>query len=190
MAEIATHEPLEVTAGDRVTWKRLLDDYKPEDGWVLSYTFIAKWGKLTLTATDNGDSHHLIDEAPAVTNEWLHSNYKWQAYVTRAADRFKVSHGTLVIHPNYENLDRLNDVFESRKILDALKALLLNKATQDQLAYSVSTPNGGSRSITRLSLTELRETINFYEWKVKQEEIQQRIRDGLGHSNKIVTRFK
>ena len=35
--DIATTEPLSVTAGDLVTWTKSFDEYPTADGWALSY---------------------------------------------------------------------------------------------------------------------------------------------------------
>ena len=71
-----------------------------------------------------------------------------------------------------------------KKVLDALEATLENKASQDQLSYSIA-----GRSLSRLSPTELIQWRDRYREEYNREVQAERIAQGLGNSNKIRVRM-
>lgn len=121
----ATTEPGRVTAGDTVTWTKSLSDYPASAGWVLAYTLINSAAKITLTATASGDDH-LVTAAAATTANWAAGTYSWMATVTKAAERYTIGQGTLVIAPNLAALTTSDTRSSARKALDAVNTLLEN----------------------------------------------------------------
>lgn len=99
MADVPTTEPTEVTAGDTLTWQRALADYPASAGWVLTYALVAAASQITITATADGDDH-LVSVAAAASALYTPGDYAWQAYVTKAAERYTVGSGSLTIRPN------------------------------------------------------------------------------------------
>ena len=63
-------------------------------------------------------------------------------------------------------------------------AVIEKRATKDQESYSL---NG--RSLTRTSVEELQRLKNNYQAMYNAEVRRERIKNGLGHSGKIKTRF-
>ena len=47
-AETPTKEPTQIRAGDTVTWKKTIDDYKANDGWTLNYSLRGNSEAITL----------------------------------------------------------------------------------------------------------------------------------------------
>ena len=48
--DIASKEPTQIRAGDTIEWKRSIDDYKANDGWMLEHAYAAScrstYGKM------------------------------------------------------------------------------------------------------------------------------------------------
>lgn len=98
---IPTTEPTQIVAGDTVNWTRTLADYLSTDSWVLSYQFRLQegTGTLTVTAATLGTGYAATitaaQSAPLPAGLW-----RWDAYVTKAAERYRVDSGTLTVAPN------------------------------------------------------------------------------------------
>ena len=188
MTDIPTNEPLQVTAGDSVTWKRSFSDYPAADGWVLTYALQHSSNtKITLTASADGDDH-LVSEVAATTAAWGPGIYSWQAYVTKAPDRYQVDTGTLEILPDLSALTNYDGRSHVKKTLDAIEAVIEGRATKDQESYSFST-GGGSRSLSRTPLADLIMLRTKYKFLYESELNAERVAAGLGTNKKIVTRF-
>jgi hypothetical protein len=119
----ATTEPSRVTAGDTVAWSKSLSDYPATDSWVLSYTLINSAHKITITATASG-ADHLVTESAATTADWNAGTYTWQAIVTKAAERYTVGQGTLVVAPDIAAATTLDTRSTAQKALDQVNATL------------------------------------------------------------------
>jgi hypothetical protein len=177
---IPIYEPEIVTEGDTVTWRRYLADYLPADGWVLSYALVNSSGQITFSSTADGQ-YHLVSVPAATTADWDAGEYQWQAYVTKGSDRFTVGQGSITVRSNFA-ADSLgaDNRSHARKVLDALKASMENKATSDQVAMSIR-----GRSISRMSPAEMIKWIDFYEKQVAKEDEVERRRRGVGSPRKI-----
>ena len=78
MADIPTTEPAAVNAGDTVRWRRALADYPASAGWALTYTLLNAAGKITITASAQGDDH-LVSVPAATSAGWAAGDYAWRA---------------------------------------------------------------------------------------------------------------
>lgn len=128
----ATFEPTRITAGDTTTWLKTLTDYPASAGWVLAYTLINSASKYTITATASGDDH-LATSTAAATAAWLPGTYTWQAAVTRAAERYTVANGQLVVAPNLAAATTYDTRSSARKALDAVNTAMETYGTKAYL---------------------------------------------------------
>lgn len=181
---IKTVEPSEFIAGDSVRFIKELPDYLPEAGWALTYVFINQRERYTVAATDSGDGKHDVELTPTVTGDYSAGEYKVHGYVTDGTDRHTIYAGSLVIQPNYTNpsYDPRSHV---KKVLDAVQAVIEEKATEDQQAVTI---NG--RSITLYSIPDLLKLRDKYKAEYAEEKKRERIKKGLGHRGKIQARFR
>ena len=115
----ATLEPSRVTAGDTITWLRSLADYPASAGWVLSYTLINSAAKISITATASGDDH-LVGVLAATSAAYAPATYTWHAAVTKAAERYTVGTGQMVVAPNLAAAATYDTRTSARKALDAV----------------------------------------------------------------------
>lgn len=187
-AAIPQVEPLEFRAGDTLHWQRELDDYLPGDGWTLKYVAVTTGQQITITATVVGTIYDIFLTSSA-TAAFNTGRWHWQAYVTRSPggieERYTVSEGDWDI---YANLATVTGGVDSRshakKVLDALEAMIEGKASIDQQEYTIH-----GRSLKRLSPAELIQWRSFYKNEYAREVTADRIAQGLGARNKLVTRF-
>ena len=122
MTDIATTEPTIITAGSTIQWTKNLSDYKPEDGWVLSYRFFSVSQNKEVTATDNGDSTHLAVISATASGGYTSGDYNWQAFVTKGSERFDVGCGEL--HVNAYPTGAVEGRSHVKRTLDAIEATI------------------------------------------------------------------
>ena len=186
---IPTVEPLEVIAGDTLTWKKSFSDYPASDSWVLSYALV-KDGKIILIddteVTTDGD-YHVVEVSAETSAAYTAGTYKWQAYVTLSGARYQVGEGTMEIKPNFATQSTGYDGRTTvKQTLDALEAMMLRKASKDQMSLTV--PNG--RRVDRLSPEQLLMWRDRMKSEYEKEKQADRIARGLGGGNHIMVRFR
>ena len=165
-ASAPSRELERATAGLTWAWRR--DDlgaYPPADGWALKYKFRSATTVFTVEATADGGGY-LVSVPAATTNGYAAGSYSWLAYVERGADRFGTGTGIMVVDAVFDDSDPRT---HARKVLDAIEAVLENRASQDQMNYSISV-GGSSRSLGRTPLADLIALRSRYRTEVKAEE--------------------
>lgn len=184
--------PARHVAGDLLTWSRSLPEYPSAPGWELRYALSSPTvqiplthGTASVTIQDAGGGAWTVTVPAATTATWAAGAYLYQEYVQKSggAERKTLASSRLEILPNLAagaaDL-RSND----RKMLEALEALAVGKATKDQLSYSIA-----GRSITRLNPDELIRWTEYYRARVAQEEAAERAALGLGGQPVALGRF-
>ena len=178
--------PEEIVAGDSVSWTIANGDYPASDGWVLTYALVNSSAQITITGSASDDDH-LIELAASTTSDYTVGTYRYQAYVTSAAlsERYGIDEGTVIIRPNFATQGSgYDDRSHAKKTLDALEAVILGKASKDQLSYSIA-----GRSIARLSPTELIEWRNIYRAEYNAEQMAELRKRGKATGNQVKVRF-
>ncbi len=184
-ASIPKKEPDSFVAGDTVKWTKYLSDYLPSDGWTLKYIFVSDAAQETVTGTDNGDGSHLLTIAAATSAGYAAGIQYWQAYVTDGTDRYKVAEGRVEVKPDFESQTNGYDARSHiKKVLDALEATILGKASKDQMSYSIA-----GRSLDRMEPGELIKWHNHYQILYKQELQAEGMANGDAPANKGQVRF-
>jgi hypothetical protein len=178
-------------AGDTLKFTKSLGDYLPSVGWVLTYSLVKDGDQEAITATDNGDETHLVNVAATVTAAYSAGIYRWQSYVTKAAERYSIASGTIEAVADFAAATSgLDARAHCKRTLDALEATIEGKASKDQAGYSISFGEGGaSRSISRLSFGELIEARKFYKNEYQRLIRQQRVSQGLDSGRTIHIRM-
>lgn len=183
-----TREPLSVVAGDTLKWKKSSLANFPSPEWVLTYELRSPVlsTPIQITAVQDGTTSDYSITVPAVTSAlWIAGEYSWSAFVTKGTERKQIDSGSMDVQPD---LAQASADFDGRsyvkKVLDALQALILGKATKDQQSYSI---NG--RSISRLTPEELITWENHYKHLYQKEKRANDLKKGIGAPTKISTRF-
>ncbi len=198
---MAHPEPLEIIAGDTLTWIRRdveaayendageiqYEDIKASEGWTLKYVAVGQLGSITITAsadTDDPDDFCFTATA-AVTAAYVVGDYKWQIVATKTTTRYTIDSGVVSVTDNIAGRSALYDNrSHAKKMLDAIQAVLEGRATSDVAQYSIS-----GRSIVKMPILDLLRMKALYAAEYESEQAADRIAAGLNPGNKIRTRF-
>lgn len=184
--EIPTTEPLKVTAGDTLTWRRNdFSNYLPADGWALSYVLINAEGKITINAATSGTGY-LITVAAAISADYTAGLYKWQAYVTNSGtgERVNVGKGSIEVLPNFSAAATYESRSVVKQTLDAIEAVILGRASQDQESYAIM-----GRQLKRTPIEELLKLRDKYKSLYAAEIRAENSANGKNGKNSIAVRF-
>lgn len=142
--------PLKLTAGDIWTWTDSLSDY-PATLWTLTYYFRGPTSLAAAVGVASG-TDHVVTVTAAITASLAQGLYDWQAranLILTATTIETVASGRLTVAANLANAAVDHRSFNVR-VTEALKAVIENRATTDQLSMSIA-----GRSLSRMGWDEL-----------------------------------
>tara|TARA_R100000734_G_scaffold5835_2_gene5040 strand:- start:80 stop:667 length:588 start_codon:yes stop_codon:yes gene_type:complete len=182
-------EPSLLQLGDFWSWKRtdLNNDYS-NSLYVLSYEFNLIDGSthanFTITASASGDDY-VVEVASATTATYTKGNYNWVSYITRSSDsaRIKIGEGFTEIEDNFATTST-SVRSHAKKVLDAIEAVIENRASMDQSSMSIA-----GRSLSRLSIDELMTFRDRYRAEYLKEVKRARIKNKKPSGNIIGVKF-
>lgn len=184
--------PARHVAGDFLTWERSLPEFPSSAGWALRYALSTPTvqiplihGSSSVIIQDAGGGAWTVSAPAGTTAAWAAGSYQYQEYVQKAggAERRTLASSRVEILPNLA-AGAADLRSTDRKMLEALEALAVGKATKDQLSYSIA-----GRSITRLNPDELIRWTDYYRARVAREEAAERASLGLGGQPVALGRF-
>tara|TARA_R100000329_G_scaffold100359_1_gene82835 strand:- start:774 stop:1364 length:591 start_codon:yes stop_codon:yes gene_type:complete len=183
-------EPDTIVIGDRLVWRRddLANTY-PIGSYALTYEFHEDSGgggshKFTITATEAEDTY-FVEVASSTTASYSDGDFIWNAFITRSSDsqRIRVDTGRTTIVKNLANTNA--DLrSHAKKVLDAVQAVLENRASVDQASFSIA-----GRSLSRMSIDELLSFRDKYKAEYLQEIKKARIKNKQRSGNTIEVKF-
>lgn len=182
-----TEVPDELQLGDFWAWKKdnLASDYPTAD-YSLSYEFNlidgATASNFTLTATESNDEYII---STSNTGSYTKGEYNWVSYITRTSDsaRVKIAEGYIEIQDNYATTSA-SVRSHAKIVLDAVKAVIENRATMDQSSMSIA-----GRSLSRMSISELYELKDRAQRDYNAEVKKTAIKNGKSSKTTILTKF-
>lgn len=180
-------EPADLVIGDRATWKRkdLGLEYPPAT-FELKYSarLEGESTEIEITATESGNEY-IVEVSSVTTGGWTAGRYQWQAYITRSADseRITIDSGSFEVLEN-RDLSTVDSRSHNRKVLEAIRAVIEDRASKDQESYSID-----GRSLSRTPISDLITLENRYAWRVKGEEDAERLANGIGTGNHMQVRI-
>ena len=157
--------PKTITAGFDVEWDESLAEYSAETYGLSATLILTSSGatRITVAATANGTDFSFSIPASSTAN-YTAGDYKLYLYATLGSSKYLI--GTQDVEIKANPLTATGDQrSHTRKVLDAIDAVLENRATQEYASMSI---NG--YSITQLSPAELLKLKDHYEAKLKQEQ--------------------
>jgi len=186
-ANFPTEVPDELQLGDFWSWKKdnLASDYPTAD-YTLSYEFNlidgATASNFTLTATESNDEYII---STSDTGSYTKGEYNWVSYITRTSDsaRVKIAEGYIEIQDNYATTSA-SVRSHAKIVLDAVKAVIENRATMDQSSMSIA-----GRSLSRMSISELYELKDRAQRDYNAEVKKAAIKNGKSSKTTILTKF-
>lgn len=182
---MATIENL-ITAGDTLAFTTSVPDYPATDGWTLKYRLAprAAGTAIDIVASASG-ADYVVQVAASTTVNWATGFYTWTAFVESGAERYTVDRGQLEIRPASSTLAAGTDGrTHARTVLDAIEAVIENRATVDQESYAI---NG--RSLKRMPISDLLKLRQIYRAEVAGEEAAAKLAAGLGVARKVQVRL-
>ena len=187
-ANYPTREPEELVVGDRWAWKRPdLSASYPTADYTLTYSCDKEGsGTTTFSITANESAgQYLVEVASATTANYSAGTYAWQAYITRASDsaRTSVGAGTFTVLANL-SASTADPRSHVKKTLDAIEAVIENRATIDQMAYSIA-----GRSLSKTPLADLLKFRDSYKAEYATELNTERRKNGLPPRNRLLVRL-
>lgn len=175
-------EPLQITAGDFIQWLRAGGNY-PAPDWDFSYILINATNKYSINAADSG-TDHLVTIDATTSAAYVAGLYQWQAYATNGSQRMTVAQGEMTIQPNFSGVSVLETRSTTKQTLDAIEAVILNRASTDQEMYTI-----GGRSLKRTPLADLVKLRDRYAAMYLSEQNAEKVKNGLAKGNRIFVRF-
>ena len=186
-AAIPTSEPSALRAGDTWKWTRSLPDYPASAGWTLKYRFKNSTGGFEIVASASGNDYS-ITAAAVTTATYTAGTYTWEAWVEGgSSEKYTIDEGTFVVKPDYRAVAAgaaLDDRSHAKKVLDAITAVIENRASKDQERYMIA-----NRELWRTPIPELLKLRQRYLSEVNAEINAQKINDGLASGRKIQFRL-
>lgn len=183
---IATIEPVQVRAGTDIRWTQDYADYPPS-GWTLQYVFASTKDKITVDSTDDGDGKHLLRISSATSAGLSFVDYFWsKVFIQKGSPSEKVyiGSGVMSVLPDLTDVSSYDGRSHVKKVLDAIEAVIENRATKDQESYSFA-----GRSLSRTPIQDLITLRNTYKGLYDAELAQVRIASGQKGSTRILARL-
>lgn len=183
-------EPLTVTVGDFIQWKRsdLVDDYPTATH---SATYVARITgggstEVQVTGTESSPDYYLFTVTSAQSEAFVPGYYHWQLEITETAsgNRIVVDTGTFTAYPDLD-VNNSDPRSHAEIMLDKIESLLEGRADSDVSSYSIQ-----GRSLAKMSITDLIEWRNYYRREVKKEKRDSDIKNGRQSSTSVKVRFQ
>lgn len=158
--------PAKIKAGLTFSELKTLTGY-PAPDWVLSVVLRGP-AVIDLTGTAEGSQHRLAATATA-TAGFAPGHYAYSARVARGDVVVEVDFGTVEVLADLSQSSGGQEVrSHARIVLDNIRAVIENRATQDQQKYTIETSNG-RRELWRTPLPELLQLETLYAARVSAE---------------------
>lgn len=170
-------------SGDSVNWEQQFDLY-PASSYDCEYVLINDTGKNTISTTKDGDIFKV--ELTSVQSVFNAGTYKIYAIITEATNKYTVEVKNIEVLESLTSLNSKNIVSHNKKVLDSICAVIEQRATYDQMSYSI---NG--RSLSRMPIKDLLYFKEYYSNLVNSEVAKENARLGIkvNKKNKIYVSF-
>ena len=176
-----------LVAGDTLDFLTTVPGYPPTDGWTLNFRLTPRVGAgsaITFSASTSGSAYR-AQVSPGTTAAWPAGDYTWASWVSKTGARYSVDSGQCTIRPDPSTLASGTDTRgHVQKVLDAVEAVIANRATYDQMEYSI---NG--RSLRRMDIGDLLKLRQLYLGELRAADAAARLSAGLGGAPRLQVRF-
>jgi hypothetical protein len=182
--------PDKFSAGDSISWTKANSDCPADEGWEVTYYFRGPQ-QFSVVGSAYQTSDYLFELEGADTASKTAGVYWYDAYADDGTDRVKIDEGEVEL---LVNLETYSDVTEYdgrstvKKILDAIRATLEDKATADQGALLI-TYSGMQRQVSKIPVADLLLLEKRYAGLYAGEVAEGKLEAGLASGNLIKTEF-
>jgi 3-dehydroquinate synthase class II len=161
--------------GFKYSWDEIIENY-PSSSYTAKITFTNAAATVTITAMANDDGSYRFTVA-GDTFETA-GDYRAALYIVDGSDNILIKEIDITVLPSVSSAADLRS--HNKKVLDAIKAVLENRATTDQLSISIA-----GVSLSRMSIDQLLQLKNYYEQLYKQEQRTEAMERGEKSPNSI-----
>lgn len=176
-------EPRELVIGSRWAWKRPdITSVYATSAYTLKYVFADQDGSQDITITASKvDSAHVVELASTVTATYKPSDFKWKAIIVRDSDSEEI-----VLDEGFATVVKQKGNVSSHvyKVLMAIRAMLEEKATKDQMSYTI---NG--RTLQRYTFDQLMKLEAQYARRYKKEQDAINLKNGRSTKSRVLTKL-
>lgn len=181
--------PALIYAGDTVKWTEpAVGDYSSGGGWGASFSLRHQTGNDALNIAGVSDGYGWTFTITAVQSAALHpETHWWQLVVTKAAERFTLGTGSLVVQANLAaGTNTYDGRTQAETDLDALRAEIRARVS----GGSVQEYTIGTRSLKKMPMPDLIALESKLKADVALEKRRQRIAQGLDSGRSVFVRFQ
>ena len=165
-ATIPTYVPDTLPAGVDWQWTWSSPDFAPADVSALKFYFSGA-ASFSITATA-GSSDFSVSVANTTTADYTAGTYKWSAVATVSGKDYVADYGVMVITANVKATG--DQRTHAEKMVSNIEAELEARITGDGSGHdSYAIGGAGSRSLAKISTTELQKMLAIYRAQVEQE---------------------
>lgn len=177
----------EIIQGASYEWTESSSDYLPSDGWTMKFYLRGIGAGLNLDATTD-DEDFVFSISAAQSAVLSVGAYSWQIIAEKSTEKVFFGEGEIKIKLGFASLGE-SETIDNRSpykiILDAIDAMLKNKATMDQQRYVI-----GNRQLDRIPINDLVTLRDKYQKLYNQEIREAKAKKGQSSIFKpFVTRF-
>jgi hypothetical protein len=187
--QVLWREPIQIAAGDTLTFTRRIPAYPAGAGWGLTYELTSAAGPAIQFQSVASGNDHAVTVAAAVTALWVSGEYVLTGYAVNvgSAERFQVFFpAPFIVLPNTATGGvGVAQPTHCQKMITSLEATLEQMAQDDLQETSIAGTQ--FRSEKREDIKKL---LNIYYGEHQVEVDRQRSRDGLPNRNKIRMRLR
>lgn len=172
-----------IVAGDTLDFVTSLPDY-PAATYTLKFRLVPRTSgtAIDLTCTASGDDHRCA-AAASTTATWSAGAYSWFSWVEMSGERYQVADGVCTVLANPATATTYDSRSQAEVALDAVEAVIANRATLDQKAYTIA-----GRSLERMAVGELLALRSALRTDVLRERSAKAVAQGLADPRRIYLR--
>jgi hypothetical protein len=176
--DLPTFAPRQITPGETVEWTKTFADFTPDE-WTVTYYFRGAGTGFDVAGTANPlDALGYAFTIPSTTTDDASAGrYYFQAWADDGAgEKHLVDQGETELLPSLVDLaveTNYDGRSQAKKILDAIDAMMIGKATTDQQEYMIGAA-GAQRMLRRIEPTQLLELRKYYASLVAAENRSRR----------------
>lgn len=169
-------------AGDTFKLAFDLDAYPAADGWALTY-YLKGENSYSINASIVDGQYEVLESA-ANTANWVAGVYGAFFQVSKDDEKYTLELGQTTILAAMSALANYDPRSHVKKVLDALEALILGKASKDVDSYSIA-----GRQLTKMKPEEILKWKSHYAELYRRELGAERVAQGKKPGNTVVVRF-
>jgi hypothetical protein len=181
-------EPLEVTVGDFIQWKRsdIATDYPPATHSAEYVARITGGGsnEIKLSGTEGAD-YYLFTVDSDTSAHFAAGKYHWQLEITQTSsgNRIVVDTGDFQAIPDMDD-NQADPRIHAEIMVDKIQTILEGKADSDVANYSI-----GGRSISKMTFDELMNARDRFKAEVVQHNNRELVKRGKTNGATVKVRF-